>query len=145
MKLSHLIVCGVAALIPAVAFAEGPAHSTLFPGNIDLPIAEGSSVPEDCQYPTALSGATGFELACVVAASGEEPNDVSMQYISWLGQNGWRHGDDIIGGFVAVRELDNGCEQALDIFPHGEDAETFGFWFALEREPRCATVSPTAQ
>ena len=156
MKLSHFIVGGLAAfVIPAVAMAKDPVAtatptaapaataSTLFPGVVDLPVADGSSVPSNCEYPTSLSGANGIELACVVQAD----SDVSMEYIAWLGRNGWRRGNEIMGGFEAVKETANGCEQVLNIFPHGEDDDTTpGMWFALQRQPTCeAAHSNTAQ
>jgi hypothetical protein len=148
VKLSHFIVCGLAAcVIPAVALAKdpvsgAPSSSTLFPGVVDLPVADGSRVPDNCEFPSTLSGASGYELACVV-----QNEDVDMEYIAWLGRNGWRRGNEIMGGFEAVRETSNGCEQVLNIFPHGEDDETTpGMWFALQREPNCtAAHTNTAQ
>lgn len=157
MKLSHFIVCGLAALaIPAAALAKDPvgsassapsaptvsAPSTLFPGVIDLPVADGSRVPDNCEYPSSLSGTSGYELACTV-----QNEDVDMEYIAWLGRNGWRRGNEIMGGFEAVRETSNGCVQVLNIFPHGEDDDTTpGMWFALQREPNCTPArTNTAQ
>ncbi|QGZ96647.1 hypothetical protein [Terricaulis silvestris] len=151
MKFAHLIFCGVAAFaLPAVAVpkesvraapvAATATSSTLFPGELDIPIADGSNVPSNCEFPSSLT-ASGLELACIVA-DGAAEDEVGIEYISWLGSNGFRHSADIIGGFVAARETGNGCEQTLNIYPHGEEGETAGIWFALEREPRCAAAQP---
>lgn len=151
MKFAHLIFCGVAAFtIPAVAVAkDAPVRaaaqtsaSTLFPGELDIPVAEGSNVPSNCEFPASLTS-SGLELACVVATPGAAEDEVGIEYISWLGENGFRHSADIIGGFAAARETDSGCEQRLNIYPHGEEGEAAGIWFALEREPQCA--SPASQ
>lgn len=149
MKFAHLIFCGVAAFaLPAVALPKegtrapesATSSSTLFPGAIDMPVAEGSNVPSNCEFPASLT-ASGLELACVVA-DGAAEDEVGIEYISWLGENGFRHSADIIGGFAAARETENGCEQTLNIYPHGEEGETAGIWFALEREPHCAPAQP---
>jgi len=154
LKFAHLILCGLAAVALPVAAASAKertaqadvhqiadvSSSTLFPGSLDMPIADGSNVPADCQFPETLTGAQGFELACVENSIADE-GDVGVEYISWLGQRGWRHTADIIGGLVAVRETENGCEQVINIYPHGDD-NTSGIWFALQREPRCAAAQP---
>lgn len=151
MKFAHFFFCGVAALaLPTIALAKetptaeptaatATAHpSTLFPGALDIPVAEGSNVPTNCEFPDALRSSS-TELACVVA-TGAEPDDVvNIEYISWLGENGWRHAADIIGGFTATRETENGCEQVLNVYPHNDDLRS-GIWFALDREPRCAAA-----
>lgn len=116
------------------------AASTLFPGELDMPVADGSNVPSNCEFPASLT-ASGLELACVVA-DGAPDDEVGIEYISWLGSNGFRHSADIIGGFAAARETENGCEQTLNIYPHGEEGETAGIWFALDREPHCAAPQP---
>jgi hypothetical protein len=156
LKFAHLIFCGVAAFaLPAVAMpkegvraaaevtttttASTTTTSTLFPGELDIPVAEGSNVPANCEFPSSLTE-SGLELACVVAEGADD--EVGIEYISWLGSNGFRHSADIIGGFAAARETENGCEQRLNIYPHGEEGETAGIWFALEREPRCAAAQP---
>jgi hypothetical protein len=151
LKFAHLIFCGVAAFaLPAFATPKegvraAPAttttsSSTLFPGQLDIPVADGSNVPANCEFPASLT-ASGLELACVVADSAAE-DEVGIEYISWLGENGFRHSADIIGGFVAARETENGCEQTLNIYPHGEEGEAAGIWFALAREPQCAAAQP---
>lgn len=150
MKFAHLIFCGVAAFtIPAVAVAkdaptrvsaESTNSSTLFPGQLDIPVAEGSNVPTNCEFPASLT-ASGLELACVVANMGAAEDEVGIEYISWLGENGFRHSADIIGGFAATRETENGCEQQLNIYPHGEEGQSAGIWFALDREQHCATAA----
>jgi hypothetical protein len=143
-----MIVCGMAAFAlpvaasakedpvqPAAASAASTAQATtLFPGNLDIPVAPGSSVPETCNYPASLRNAAGYELACVQAAPGDEAD---VEYIAWLGQHGWRHAADIEGGIVAVSTMDDGCERELNIFMHGEDTADSGIWFALRREPQC--------
>jgi len=162
VKLSHFIVCGLAALtLPAAASAKergdatvtevadtATTPTTLFPGVVDMPVADGAHVPADCNYPSTLSGVASVELACLAATSDEDSRDVGVAVIAWLGNHGWRSGDEIIGGFTAVKISENGCEQVLDIFPHGDEDETggsYGFWFALERQPRCAAAAPQAQ
>jgi hypothetical protein len=151
LKFAHLIFCGLAAFaLPAAAqIKESPtrtaatseAASSLFPGELDMPVVDGSNVPSDCEFPASLT-ASNLELACIVAESAYADGEVGIEYISWLGQNGFRHSADIIGGFAAARETENGCEQTLNIYPHGEEGETAGIWFALEREPRCAAAQP---
>lgn len=149
MKFAHLILCGLAAFaLPTAALAKDApqaqrAATTLFPGAIDIPVANGSNVPANCDFPATLTG-SGMELACVVATNGAAEDEVGIEYIAWLGQNGWRHSADIIGGFAATKENANGCEQTLSIYPHGDEGETSGIWFALEREPRCAAPAPSS-
>jgi hypothetical protein len=161
LKFAHLIACGLVAAIafPAAASAQDnkrqtptasvqptaattQTSNTLFAGRLDIPLATGSSVPSDCQFPESLRTATGIELACITSEMGAE-DDVDIEYISWLGENGWRHSADIIGGFAAARETENGCEQTLSIYPHGDEGEARGIWFALEREPRCGAQQQT--
>jgi hypothetical protein len=151
LKFAHLIACGLAAFtIPALALAKDPPTrvsastenaSTLFPGELDIPVANGSNVPSNCEFPASLT-ASGLELACIVAEPGMAEDEVGIEYISWLGSNGFRHSADIIGGFAAARETENGCEQTLNIYPHGEEGETAGIWFALDREQHCAAAQP---
>jgi hypothetical protein len=148
LKFAHIIVCGLAAVAfpvavsakenthPAAHAATGAAASatTLFPGSLDIPIIAGSSVPATCNFPDSLRAATDYDLACVQAS----PDDgADVQYISWLGEHGWRHAADIEGGIVAVSTESNGCERELNIYLHGEDSADSGIWFALKREPTC--------
>lgn len=145
MKFAHMILCGLAAVaFPVAASAKEsttqPAASTvapattLFAGTLDMPVAPGSTVPATCNFPAGLSAAQGYELACVEAA----PDDgADVEYISWLGEHGWRHAADVEGGMVAVRETSAGCEQELNIYLHGQDTTDSGIWFALRREPQC--------
>jgi hypothetical protein len=164
LKFAHLIACGLVAAVafPAAASAgdtgkqssatvtaastdttaNTASSSTLFAGRLDIPVADGSSVPADCQFPASLSGAANLELACVTAEMGAE-EEVDIEYIAWLGQHGFRHSADIIGGFAAAREVEDGCEQTLSIYPHGDEGEARGIWFALEREPRCGAQQQT--
>lgn len=161
MKFAHLIACGVIAAIafPTAASAQRdktPAATaasvqttpndaradTLFAGRLDIPVADGSSVPADCQFPESLRSAGNLELACITAEMGAS-EEVDVEYISWLGEHGWRHSADIIGGIAAERETENGCAQTLSIYPHGDDGEERGIWFALEREPRCGVQHDT--
>jgi hypothetical protein len=152
LKFAHLIFCGLAAVaLPAAAQTKDePAQatpasaSTLFPGSLDIPVADGSGVPANCEFPEGLSGA-GLELACVITEAGASEDEVGVEYLSWLGANGWRHTADVIGGFTAARETENGCEQVLGVYPHGEEGEAGGIWFALVREPQCATPRPAAE
>ena len=124
---------------PIAAYAEQPvepaqaaAAHTLFPGRLDFPLPSGAHVPADCAYPATLTGASGFDLACVVT----DDEEFGMTLIGWLGEHGWHAGNSIIGGFEAVRETENGCEQTLSIYPH--DAEpTHGVWFTLAQAPQC--------
>jgi hypothetical protein len=146
LKFAHIVLCGLAAFtLPAVALAKDPpapapaTASTLFPGQLDIPIADGTNVPSNCEFPPSLA-ASDLELACIVAEPGAAADEVGVEYISWLGSNGFRHTADIIGGFAAARETDNGCEQRLNIYPHGEEDETPGIWFALDREQHCAAA-----
>ncbi len=148
MKFAHLILCGLVAFALPVAAASAKERTTpvaqqtssLFPGSLDMPVPEGSRVPADCQFPETLTSARGFELACIESSVDDEEN-VGVEYISWLGENGWRHTADIIGGFSAARQTANGCEQTLSIYPHGDDNSS-GIWFALERTPRCVAAQP---
>ncbi len=150
MKFAHLILCGVAAFtIPAVAFAkDAPVRaapiaqtnaSTLFEGSLDIPVAEGTNVPSDCAFPSTLTEGNA-QLACVVAEGTLPEDEVGIEYISWLGEHGFRHSANIIGGFAAVRETETGCEQTLRIYPHGDEGETSGIWFALDNN-ECATAT----
>lgn len=155
MKFAHLIFCGLAALALPVAAqvkdepplpepASATAVATLFPGAIDMPVAHGSAVPDDCAFPASLQSAN-TELACVVATNGAGENEVGIEYISWLGENGWRHSANVEGGIVAARRDADGCEQMLGVYPHGEDGEATGIWFALVREPACAAPRPATE
>jgi len=135
-------LAAVALATPALARdAISPAAATLFPGSLNIPIADGSQVPSDCEYPDTLRTAEGFDLACIVTTSGGDEDEVDVEYIAWLGANGWRHSANIVGGFAATRATADGCEQVLSIFPHN-DEESSGIWFALQREPRCAAPTP---
>jgi hypothetical protein len=148
LKFAHLILCGLAAFaVPVAASAKDAPQraaattntTTLFPGALDMPVAEGSNVPSNCEFPETLT-TSGMELACIVASDEFAESEVGIEYISWLGENGFRHSADIIGGFAAARETENGCEQTLRIYPHGEEDEPSGIWFALDREPTCAAA-----
>ena len=147
MKFAHMILCGLAAVAfpvaaaakdsvtsPVASTSTASSATTLFAGSIDMPVAPGSTVPANCNFPAGLSSAQGYELACVAAA----PDDgADVEYIAWLGEHGWRHAADIEGGMLAVRETANGCEQQLNIYLHGQDTTDSGIWFALRREPQC--------
>jgi hypothetical protein len=156
LKFAHLIFCGVAALAlpvaaqvkdePALAEPATAATSTttLFPGSLDIPVAQGTNVPANCEFPEALANA-GLDLACVVAEAGASDDLIGVEYLAWLGDNGWRHSADVIGGFTAARQTENGCEQVLGVYPHGEEGQNPGIWFALVREPQCAAARPAVQ
>lgn len=151
MKLAHLIACAIVALplsamandTPAPASVETAAEaaSTLFPGTLDMPLAEGASVPADCAFPETLTG-SDVDLACIVADA-SLAEDVGVEYIAWLGAHGFRYSANVIGGFAAARPTDNGCEQVLRVYPHGHDDEAGGIWFALDRQPRCGAQTET--
>lgn len=160
MKFAHIVLCGLAAItIPTVALAkdspvraqpvtetqattETPASSTLFPGALDIPVADGSNVPSDCAFPETLTG-DNVDLACVISDDTVPEDEVGIEYISWLGSNGFRHSADIIGGFVATRETESGCEQTLRIYPHGDEGEPTGIWFAFDRNQCAAATNHT--
>ena len=139
------IICALAfAAAPALALAADAPATTLFPGALDIPIFEGASVPDDCHFPASLQDPARFELACVVMPMDERSEEVSMNFIGWLGQHSFRRDMDIVGGMSAVRPADNGCEQVLDIFTREyppETEESIIIWFALERQPRCSAPS----
>lgn len=149
MKFAHMI-CGIAAAfalpvaasaqenVQPVAAAASTAQATLFPGSLDMPVADGSSVPATCEFPDTLRAAAGYDLACVQASPDDEAD---VEYIAWLGQHGWRHAADIEGGIVAVND-EGGCQRELNIYLHGEDSAESGIWFALRRDPSCAAPSP---
>lgn len=134
----------VAFTLAGPAFAQDAAKSeaTLFPGSIDLPIVDGARVPDDCLYPASLRD-SHYDLACVVLPAGERSAEIGAQYLGLLGQRGYRQGNAIIGGFTAVKDETNGCEQVVDIFPSAyppaqqENAQNFVIWFARERQQRC--------
>ena len=125
---------------PALPEPESAAQ-TLLPESVNLTVVDGSSVPQDCQYPSTISDTTSFELACVTMprfSSGM----IGAEYLAELGRMGWRQGNYIEGGMTAVRTDENNCERVLNIFPGdfppGEArSSTVVIWFVLERTPRC--------
>jgi hypothetical protein len=134
------------AFAAAPTFASAENATTLFPGALDMPVLEGANVPEDCHYPTSLQNAQRYELACVVIPASDTSEDVTMNYIGWLGQHQFRQDMEIVGGISAVRPAAEGCEQVLDIFmreypPNVEESEDTVIWFALQRQPRCSAQS----
>lgn len=128
---------------PAAAAASQNAAELLLPESVNLAVVEGSSVPQDCQYPSTISDTTSFELACVTMprfSSGM----IGAEYLAELGRMGWRQGNYVEGGMTAVRNDENNCERVLNIFPGdfppGEArSSTVVIWFVLERTPRCAS------
>jgi hypothetical protein len=137
-------LCALLALT-APALAQD-AEPTLLPQSLNLPVLEGSMVPDDCQYPASITDAARFEVACVTMprfVSGE----VGAQYIGELGTRGWQQGSYITGGMTAVRTDENNCRQVLNIFPGdfppgAENSDLVVIWFALDRTPRCAQSQP---
>jgi hypothetical protein len=131
-------LCATLALA-APAFAQD--ESTLLPQSLNLPVLEGSMIPDDCMYPASITDATRFEIACVTMPrfiSGE----VGAQYIGQLGARGWRQGSYISGGMTAERTDENNCRQVLNIFPSDfppgtENSDLVVIWFAYDRTPRC--------
>jgi hypothetical protein len=127
---------------PAPAQAES-AEQTLLPESVNLEVVEGSTVPQDCQFPETISDTERFELACVTMPRFSS-SLVGAAYLGQLGQLGWRQGDYIDGGMTAVRTDESNCERVLNMFPAdfppGETASpTVVIWFVLERAPRCAS------
>lgn len=155
----RLILTAVAAalLVPSLAFAQpkgepgqtvqattqSVSQSTLLPGRLDIPVVEGSNVPDDCHFPASLSSPGHYDLACVVMPRTEESDSIGATYFGLLGQRGW-HADQMVpGGFTATRAEGN-CEQVLGIYPSvyppGADedsAQDSVIWFALDRNQRC--------
>lgn len=126
----------------APAQAEGDeAEQRLLPESVNLAVVEGSTVPDDCQYPSTISDTTAFELACVTMPR-FGAGLIGAEYLAQLGQLGWRQGNYIEGGMTAVRTDENNCERVLNIFPSPyppseERSLTAVIWFVLERTPRC--------
>jgi hypothetical protein len=141
-----MILCALAAvLLPGAALADEAPN--LLADSVNIPVIAGSSVPEDCHYPNSLRDAARYETACVVMARSD--GELAARYIGYLGQHGWHAGPLITSGFSAVHDEQNGCEKLLGVFPSDYPPETHDsaqvvLWFALEREPRCAT-QPTPQ
>ncbi len=122
---------------------EGAATDRLLPESVALSVVEGSSVPEDCRYPSTISDTTSFELACVTMPR-MSSGLIGAEYIAQLGQLGWRQGAYVEGGMTAVRTDENNCDRVLNIFPAefppGEErSATMVIWFVLERAPRCSS------
>jgi hypothetical protein len=126
--------------LAAPAYAQD-AEPTLLPQSLNLPVLEGSMIPDDCMYPASITDATRFEIACVTMPrfiSGE----VGAQYLGELGTRGWRQGSYISGGMTAERTDENNCQQVLNIFPADfppgtENSDLIVIWFAFDRTPRC--------
>ncbi len=148
MKLTKTItaLCLAAALATPALAQETVAPERLLPDSLNLEIVDGSIVPEDCHYPSSISDAARFEIACVTM-----PRiigaDVSSQYIGQLGQQGWRQGSYVPGGMTAVRTDENNCRRVLNIFPSDyppseENSQVTVLWFALDRTPRCNGTQP---
>ncbi len=124
---------------------EEPAAETLLPDSINLEVVDGSSVPQDCQYPETISDTARFELACVTMPR-FGAGLIGAEYLAQLGRLGWRQGDYIEGGMTAVRSDENNCQVVLNLFPSdfppGEaQSSTTVLWFVLERAPRCDSRS----
>lgn len=129
-------------LLATPAFAQ----ERLLPDSLNLEVVDGSIVPEDCHYPSTITDATRFELACVTMPRviGAE---ISSQYIGQLGAAGWRQGSYVRGGMTAVRTDENNCQRVLNIFPSDyppseEQSAVTVLWFALDRAPRCNGMQP---
>jgi len=140
MKLRSILTALAFVAIPLAAHAQdkvADSDGTLYPGRVEFPLPSDTRVPTDCAYPSGLTGATGVDLTCIVTHNEE----FGQSLISWLGTHGWRAGDNILGGFEAVRATDNGCEQTLSIYPH-EMTDGEGVWFALAQQPRCRAETP---
>lgn len=141
MKHLSAIVClCLATLIAAPAGADQPHR--LLPESLNLEVVEGSSIPDDCQYPASIRDAARFEIACVTMPA-DAADQINAEYIGQLGAQGWRQGDYIMGGMAAVRTDENHCQRVLDIFPSAfppgqtPESDVAVLWLALERTPRC--------
>jgi hypothetical protein len=142
---AHLVTAFVIALCMQPPASAQDAEPTLLPQSLNLPVLEGSIIPEDCMYPGSITDTTRYELACVTMPrfiSG----DVGAAYIGELGTRGWRQGAYISGGMTAVRTDEGNCEHVLNIFPSDfppgtENSDVVVIWFALDRTPRCARQS----
>lgn len=156
----RLILTALAAALvaPTLAFAQpkqeptqtqatvqSASQSMLLPGRLDLPVVAGSSVPDDCHFPTSLSSPGHYDLACVVMSRDPQSDEIGATYFGLLGQRGWHASDMVVGGFSATRQGDNSCEQVLGIYPSvyppGADEDTATesvIWFALDRNQRCS-------
>jgi len=147
LKFATLIFSGVAALaLPMAAMAETPTptaatqtSATLFPGSLDMPVVNGAAVPADCAFPASLQ-TSNVDLACIITTGATREDEVGIEYVAWLGQNGWRYSADIVGGFMATRTDENGCERSIGVYPHGEGTEQSGIWFALVRDTCAASA-----
>lgn len=139
--MKQILASLIATLVLATpAFAQD-AEPTLLPQSLNLPVLEGSVVPDDCQYPASITDATRYEIACVTMPrfiSG----DIGAAYLGELGTRGWQQGSYISGGMTAVRTDENNCRQVLNIFPGDfppgtENSDLVVIWFAYDRTPRC--------
>lgn len=133
----------LAAATPAMA-QETPHR--LLPDSLNLEIVDGSMVPDDCHYPSSITDASRFDIACVTMPRiiGAE---VSQQYIGQLGSAGWHQGNYVPGGMTAIRTDENNCQRVLNIFPSNyppsdANAQVNVLWFALDRAPRCNQAQP---
>ncbi|MEZ5960348.1 MAG: hypothetical protein R3C30_07950 [Hyphomonadaceae bacterium] len=148
MKLTKAIaaLCLAAAIATPSTAQETAAPHRLLPDSLNLEIVDGSVVPEDCHYPSSITDAARFEIACVTMPRviGAE---ISSQYIGQLGAAGWHQGNYVPGGLTAVRTDENNCQRVLNIFPSDyppseEQSAVTVLWFALDREPRCNGAQP---
>ena len=133
----------VAATLLLFAFCSS-AHAQeqrLMPDSLNLEVVDGSIVPPNCMYPSSITDATRFEIACVTMPR-ITSTEISAQYVGQLGEQGWRQGDYVSGGMTAVRTDENNCRRVLNIFPSPfpagvDDSDVVVIWFALDRTPRC--------
>ncbi len=133
-----------ALLLSAPAHAEDAA--TLLPESLSLEVVDGSIIPDDCMYPSSITNAARFEIACVTMPRFVS-SEISAQYIGELGERGWRQGSFISGGMTAIRTDENNCERVLNIFPGdfppgSENSDVVVIWFAMDRAPRCNRAQP---
>lgn len=148
-----LLAALVVLALPSLAFADDKKAATLFPGSLDLPIADGATIPGDCFFPARLRNANHYDLACVVMPRSERASQIGAEYLGLLGQRGWREGAMVIGGMSAVKPADNGCHSFLGIYPHDfppaatpstttTQSANVVIWFALDRQPHCESGAP---
>ena len=146
-KLNKAIRAALAAALLCIATTPLSARAqeeALLPNSVDLPLVQGSTIPEECYLPEDLVDDARYEAACVTMPR-MGGSRIGAAYIGLLGERGWTEGPYLDRGFSAVRPVaDAGvdCNQRLNIFPSDYPPEEHGspevvIWFVLERQPRC--------
>lgn len=135
------LFCALALAAAPLTFAAEGAATSLFPDTINLPVVDGSSVPEECHFPADLTDTAKYEPVCVTMQR-ENGGAIGAAYLGLLGQRGWRQGPYSERGISAVRPAGDDCEERLDIFPSDYPPEASQspevvIWFVREKQPRC--------